>query len=237
MLAEEKKQHIHLEEAYRREVRKQLEGNDPQKLSRERRLAFLNSPLFLWILSTCVISFGTFLYTRWEKNREGERRRYEQHQLIQRENVLATRRFDAEISSRLNDFASAMSNAFDDVDGSRLRKALKALDRPSASEYPAGVFPDYANRSLRSLLWELLQIVPDSEKSEITTAFNRSKLLYQVYVAHNPTAKSLAQGTTNGADSRPQTSLDLFAIQLEFDLERWGRPLNRLVLNPRIEVK
>jgi hypothetical protein len=245
MLTKEEKQQIHLEEAYRQEVRNQLQRNEPKRSSSERVLAFLNSALGLWLLSTLVLSFGSFLYTRWEKRRDDARqtlekqrddarRNLEKQEIAQRENNLLIRRLDTEISSRLNYFASAINHASKVGDKSGLGKAIAALDRPSESNYLVTVFPEYANRSLRSLLWELLQIVPANEKDEITKAFNQSKYLYEIYLKHYPTVKGSRQDSgvdgSQNVDAGIETSLDIFAIQMDFNLERWGKPLNKVAV-------
>lgn len=232
MLSEKEKQHIYLEETFRREVRSQFADKDPKEPKRKRVMAFLNTPFFLWLLSTVVIGFGTFLYTRWENKREGERRKYEQQEIAKSANAQTIHRLDAEISSRLTDFAAATNHAFKVSDrSSRLRKALAALDRPSESENPVSVFPEYANRSLRSLLWELLQLVPESEKKNIKSAFDRSKSMFEIYLTHDPTANLSNLDVRRVQVPTPEnleTSLDVFSIQLDFDLERWGRPLESL---------
>jgi hypothetical protein len=108
-----------------------------------------------------------------------EQRAYEERLRIERENRTLAKRIDAEIANRLFYFVLStnygvvyakpdsriVSETIQDV-----VKGVIALERPSVAEYPTNVFPEYAERSLRSLLWELSSIVSDSEKQAVTRA-------------------------------------------------------------------
>ena len=61
-----------------------------------------------------------------------------------------------------------------DQDPEQLRRALVELENPSLSEHKTVVFPEYANRNLRSLLFELRDVVPAEQRSEVGNAYDRS---------------------------------------------------------------
>jgi hypothetical protein len=65
MLSHEDKARILEEETYRREVKAALEVADPRKASRNRLWSIVNSPVFIWLLSSVVLGIAGFLYNSW----------------------------------------------------------------------------------------------------------------------------------------------------------------------------
>lgn len=74
-LEQSEKDRIFCEETYRLEVRRQIAGDGKE----DNAWTFINSPFFLWLLSSVVLGLITFLYTKWEESRE--ERRFEAQQL------------------------------------------------------------------------------------------------------------------------------------------------------------
>ena len=162
MLTDSDKARILEEETYRREVRLAL--TDSRGARWQKFWSIVNSAVFIWLLSSVVLGTASFLYNRREKA-----------DAIEDENRRTAKKLDAEITNRLLYFDQLLvmqrmtlqsdSSTQGDYDLSKL--LVTALERPSAADYPVNVFPEYLNRSLRSLLWELIEVVPDQDKNDI----------------------------------------------------------------------
>ncbi|HEX8163988.1 MAG TPA: hypothetical protein VF538_19110 [Pyrinomonadaceae bacterium] len=220
MLTDEDKERIRLEELYRHEVAKEL---GKKKSKWEDISAFVNSAVFIWFLSSVVLGLISFAYTKWESGREDERRKHEQELKLAQENKLIARKLDAEIASRLSYFATQSMRPNETT---VINKIVVGLEKPSAIDYPINVFPEYANRSLRSLLWELLQVVPDNEAGEIRLAYDKSKILYSIYLADFQRASQAKTGQSNRG--LLEIIKNLLSIRQAFDLERWGKPFSSI---------
>jgi hypothetical protein len=161
MLSEDEKAHIREEEILRSEIRKQLDGTQLIGSKSSAIWKFINSAFFLWFASSVILASASFLYGHWEKQR-----------VVEQERSLTARKLDAEIASRLRYFSAFYQ--LGNREGARANdlrlKALLSLEKPSEAEYPVNVFPEYANRSFRSLLWELTRVVPENEKKGLDTA-------------------------------------------------------------------
>ena len=112
-------------------------------------------------------------------------------------------------------------------------KGVVALERPSIAEYPTNVFPEYAERSLRSLLWELSSVVPDTEKQAITKAYEFSRKLQLLYIfAKKRQVKDDTPGGLVGASltaikekiNQAVSRLTYGEVRDALNLERWGKP-------------
>lgn len=216
MLTEEEKDKIRSEEILRHEIRAQL-IKDTDKEKGLKIWGVVNSPFFLWFLSSILIGCISFLYARGEKQKEDARRIFEQGQIDKRERDRTEKKLDAEIASRLNYFGIMYeSDNF---------KALMAVDNPSVANYPINVFPEYANRSLQSLLWELLQVVSDDSKGDVAKAYEASKK-FTGYYTSNPGGNSKA-GSNKAVEGilKSYAEADLAPL----NLERWGSPLEDTV--------
>ncbi len=126
----------------------------------------INSPFFLWFLSTIVIGTGTFIFGKWQEQRK-----------ICLSNQEIVRKLDLEISNRLSFFCQQT------IAKVSQEEALLILERPAKSDFPPGVFPEFANRTLRALLWELHSLVLEPEKNEIERAINEANNFKKVYLA------------------------------------------------------
>jgi hypothetical protein len=108
MLTDKHKERIYQEEVYRREVREQLDNTNPPRAKKGAKIwTFINSPFFLWFLSSAVVGIISFSYANWDKQRGLERDQRERAALVDRENIQTARKLDAEISSRLTYFATS----------------------------------------------------------------------------------------------------------------------------------
>lgn len=224
MLRNSRKNDILQEERYRREIAVQLDSAS-RRTTKNAVWDALNSAFCLWLLSTVVVGFISWRYTQWEKHREADRIVHEQAAIRKREDGLTLRKLDAEIASRLQFVHSVirLSNPSHEA----VLSVLRALENPSHQTYSVNVFPEYSARSLRSLLWELVEVLPEgtdpSERHRILVASERARLLPTIYVLAEQHAPS---GGGNG-EVRPAVYANLTTVmQTFFDLERWGFPFS-----------
>lgn len=226
MLTEQEKNHILIEETYRHEIRRELEGNKNGS-NGVKVWAIFNSAFFLWFLSTIIIGLVSFSYASWESKKEKQRKEVEQLALVKRENQLTQRKIDNEIANRLNYVYGVLYE--DGIVPDPINEALIALEKPAVGNYPVSIFPEYAGRSLHSLLWELLQILPEDtkedERQKIKRAYQISQQfpLYYVIKTQNASSKNMLPNRSN-----------LYALFADdFNLERWGSPFRQV----KVEVK
>jgi hypothetical protein len=252
MLTNKDKNHIRLEETFRLKAQKQLETQVSHDSGRRDAWTFVNSAFFLWFLSTVLIGTISFLYTRWDNHREVQRRIDTQKQLADQEKALTARKLDTEISSRLR-FVNGIFETEDSFpQDQKLIKILFILEKPSAIEYPVNVFPEYAERSFQSLLWELKQVVPEEKNKELKVAYEKSKELTSIYIMQTSrttsTPKVASRQSRNSKRHPADKSLHddneaalkqdwvrlMTASELSsFNLERWGKPLTAPGIAPK----
>jgi hypothetical protein len=203
MLSDEDKDRILLQEQYRYEVRQKLEAGS-KKSKVERVWPYLNGAFSLWVLSAVVAGVISWSYTEWKKQDEAERER-----------ASIQKKLDAEISSRL---AYAHTLTFQKgVVPDAVGDTLIVLEKPSEGKYPVSVFPDFANRSLRALLWELHQILPDDapDKQDVERAFVRSRFITAAYM----------KKVNNMPDPLfDDVQLLHEVLRADFNLTRWSEP-------------
>ncbi|HMF56574.1 MAG TPA: hypothetical protein VK619_09535 [Pyrinomonadaceae bacterium] len=213
-LTEQEKEHIRLEESYRREVRRQLEGRS-KKSKRQSIWAFLNSAFFIaffiWLLSSVVVNQISSRHTRNEQRIASEN-----------ENRFKRKKIDDEISSRLS-YVHTITYKKGVVQFDPLTEALTVLEKPAESRSPLTVIPEYSNRNIQSLLSELLELIPDDEKKRIQNAYDLSRTFARAYtvIKLNPqdvVAQKIQQGEVLDRCS-------FYALMVKnFNLDRWGKP-------------
>jgi hypothetical protein len=94
MLSEEDKQRIREEEIFRDEVRRTL-----AKGSSSSKMAFLNSPFGIYLLSTVLIGLVSFAYTRWKEQYDASLAHREQIEKLQGEINFRVRQLDAALAN------------------------------------------------------------------------------------------------------------------------------------------
>jgi len=224
MLTEQEKDHIRLEESYRHDVIKQLEGG-ADKSKRERAWGFLNSAFFLWFLSSVVIGLVSFGYTLWDKQREENRRQHEQRVTIENENRLIRKKLDTEISSRLV-YIHSLTYKEGVVSSDPIFEALKVLEKPAESKFPVNVIPEYSTRNIPTLLLELIEALPDeTDKRKIQDVYKNSlvfPLQYTMSTLNSPEVRSQKIKEGEMLDR-----CGFYKLMNEyFNLARWGQPFS-----------
>jgi hypothetical protein len=111
----------------------------------DRWVEFLNTNLGLWLLSTVAV--GAFTAT-WHGCAEARQHRIEHR--------TAVRKITVEIHARIDHAKTSLSAGADHID---------VLQRHGIVGPPATVvvFPEYADRPLSSLFWELRSLLPEGE--------------------------------------------------------------------------
>jgi hypothetical protein len=226
MLSNDEKLRIQLEETYRREVRDIQESQHRGGWSKFS--PFLNSNFGIWLLSSCVLGLLSLGFTMWEKSRDERRRQLDE--LHVREE--AVRRLDAEIASRLSYVNVVWSTQLGSDSAPTVGRAaaLLALDRPNLVEYPMSVFPDFSTRTLRSLIWELKTVVPDSERTDIEAAWRAAQFLPRFFLRANLNMERLPSDRPELGQGMKRAAL----IEL-FIKKGWPSPeeIRRFVLEER----
>jgi hypothetical protein len=238
MLTDQEKNHILEEELYRREVKIGLEVADSKGDKWQKYWSIVNSGVFIWFLSSIVLGTASFLYTTWERENEQARDKATKAYVIERENQRTASRLDAEITSRLVYFNDLliMRNITKEYDQFDLPKLVVALDRPLAADYPINVFPEYLNRNLRSLLWELMQVTSEQERGSIRPAYEKTLQLQMIYLKQLYGSEPHPPGEVINPAQAVALAESLFATE-EFyttlNLQRWGSPFTKLLQKER----
>jgi hypothetical protein len=219
MLTDQDKARILEEETYRREVRAGLDMAKPKGARWQKFLSVVNSPVFIWFLSSFVLGVASFLYNHWY--------------VVGAENQRTANKLNAEITSRLIYFNNLLL-MFREGEGTfslDMSKLVIALDRPSAVDYPVNVFPEYLNRNLRSLLWELMQVVPDDATENIKRAYQKSLSLQEIYLKGPEANKHAPNEPISVSEIRASRKNYLATREFycAFNLKQWGNPFEELI--------
>ena len=198
MLSVQDKEQIYAEEVYRNQVRQQLQLSPAQ---RGRRL--INSAFGVWLISALVIvaaAYG-FSYASAEITT-----RHQQEQRI--------RQLDTELSARLALFRE---------DSRRLDDAPFVNDEHGAPlRLAAGVYPQFAERTFRALLYELHAMVPATDRAELQRALHASDRWTQRYRLLMRRHAGQPGGLLQWRDQLDrELSLD------PFNLPRWRQPFGQ----------
>ena len=175
MLTDIEKERIREAEAFRIEVRELLAPPQKESKGPPGLWKYLNSPFALWLLSSVLITGATAFITRYLNNRSLERERTQTIRKLTIEAQYRIARLDGFITQLSKDYAT---NPNPD-DGRDLVKAgqmgefhlsLNMVDKE-------GVFKDFSDRPLLSLLWELQSLVDEDKKADAESAFHGAQVL------------------------------------------------------------
>jgi hypothetical protein len=125
-------------------------------------------------------------------------------------------------------------NADNEKSKYNLSKLSIALERPSTLDYPINIFPEYINRNLRSLLWELMQVTSKPERESIRPAYEESLILQMIYLKSLYGEKrDSGYITATQARALSESSIAEMQFYSTFNLQRWGSPFNELLQKQR----
>jgi hypothetical protein len=176
MLSENEKVKIELTEKYREEIRKKInkDGKTNSNIS-----TILNSPIAIWFLSTVVVGLLSLSYTERQKKYAEE---------AEREGII--RKLDAEILSRLEEGNSSfwfIELASDTTQNILREVPSRVFNIPNLNK---AIFPEYSNRDLRSLMYELESLVKEKEKSNVRLAIHQAELSKRMWLNRELTLKN-----------------------------------------------
>jgi len=141
---------------------------------KERLWLFVNSGLGIWFLSTAVVGIASWGYTSW---RTATDKKLHVAEMVSK--------LDREISSRLLYTLLVSENYQGQGDGGAKPDLAKELLYPPGHEKM--LIPEFADRNLRSLLYELSSLEPDNKVA--LAALDKAENLarqYEIAVRLNP---------------------------------------------------
>ncbi len=153
MLTGGEKDRIRLEEVYRREVQLALSRTEPAPGLQKRVWTFLNSAVGIFLLSTVVVGGLSWSYAKWDESRHVRRKTEQQAE-----------RLVIEIAGRVR-FLDR--NCCVDISWKKLYDLDFVFDGMIEEWLPRPSFPEFKERSLASLMWELSVLVPEDERVEL----------------------------------------------------------------------
>ena len=139
-LSEDVQRLLRAEEIFRAEVRRDLEKERGGGSDSTRFFERLNRPFTLWFLSSVILGLISFSYGMWTERRARSA-----------ENRAIVVKLDTEIDSRMRKSAHRLAVAAAPVG---VRESITMLDQGT------GIYPEFENRSMESLLWSLQELVP-----------------------------------------------------------------------------
>jgi hypothetical protein len=170
MLSEEEKSRIRSEEIFRLEVSRELEAARSIASPSRRFWSLLNSSFALWFLSSVVLASLTGWFANYESRRNEENKKVE-----------TVRRLDTEIANRMSQALAGLH-----LDEQRIKQhptfppmaiygnIVLYLDNSFAHNHSNprdfSIYPEYRNRSFRSLTIELNSLVDSSARIDLKEA-------------------------------------------------------------------
>lgn len=251
MLTNEDKERIYQAELYRIEVQAQLDRANRSKTKKgDKFWAFVNSAVFLWFLSSVVLGIISFSYARRAEKQKLAQEQRERDALIERETTLTTKKLDAEISSRVSYFAQSQdihlivgrdvgSSPKSDfgIDARLSEEGIRSLNDTNATDYKTNVYPEYANRNLRSLLLDLKEVVPGEDQAAIDDAHKALLNSQQIFLR---TLSIIKERKKSGKPSYvsvdesfgKEEAIKLKKLCVFFNQrKRWGKPVPEIGLS------
>ncbi len=149
---------------------KSQEKTPPDHSLAARLWLFLNSTFGIFLMSTVFISLFSWGYNQWSSSRV---------QLAEKERTW--KRLQVEVSNRIR-FIERMTYRFPSREYSVIRSAIYGYDpqgnvNPSWIRHYSPVFPEYKERSLSSLIWELASVDAGQRQRQIDDLRNNA---YQI---------------------------------------------------------
>jgi hypothetical protein len=137
----------------------------PDVTSSERLLAFLNSPFVLWFLGSVVIGGLTAGATYYQKRNAEAMQRTE-----------LQRRLSTELQFRIESGQLALRLTRQRVDSGETFTPFDVYNLPvlylnnRVGQVDFSIFPEYRERRFRSLLFELMHVVPKAQLPDLKAA-------------------------------------------------------------------
>jgi hypothetical protein len=169
MLTDNEKLKIRLEEEFRIEVKKQI----TDKKQNKGLVAFLNTNLGLFLLSSCTLSLITWGYTNYSTQLQEKNRKNNE-----------INKLDIEITNRLEQLTS-MNDTCDYTDFVNVTYALFGKNINNNATKTA-VFEGYVNRNLFSLFYEYFRLSNKPLKDTMLNYIKELQIYYNEFEKNNP---------------------------------------------------
>jgi hypothetical protein len=154
ILSAQEIQKIKAEESLRSQIRNEL---TPQEKQKNSVLAFLNSAVGIWLLSSVTIGLITWAYSQWSESEKAEK-----------EKSTTISKIDIEMTNRIFDFENNLNNASNYIAyQSAIYGFLRSANAPKQAPVQT-VLNEYEDVSTRALLIQLKSFVPLNEKADLT---------------------------------------------------------------------
>ncbi len=221
MLTDDQKLRIRAEELYRLELRRELESPTKKSASESRLWALLNTSFVLWFLSSVVVAGLTAGFASYRSS-------YEEEALRGR----SQKRIEVELGHRVNHAATTLEQMRVNVNrgGAYLASTVNtrvitflnnAARNDQGEREDISVFPEYRDRTFRSLVVELGTLVDSSAHADLRDALSGLEI-----IADRAGLRDADDRDTTDRTVSPQESLasiaqaqDLF--NRSFDRPRW----------------
>jgi hypothetical protein len=158
MLTDEEKGKIKAEEIFRDEIRKEL-SEKVGKSFRNKIWTFMNSSLGIWLLSTVVVGLIVYFYNNNKLENE-----------LSANNAATIQKLETETSNRLQQFKSALlcqdpSKIYYQKDElAYMIDGILVSDGSLSLQKPIYIFPEYKERTMNSLLYEIGRLTRDKKQ-------------------------------------------------------------------------
>lgn len=158
MITEEDKERIMSEEIFRDEIRKSLREKE-QDSFRKKTWKLINSPIGLWLLSTVFVGSIVYFYNDTKLKNE-----------ILANNAATLHKLETETSNRLQQFRLSLSNQnpasiyYENEELAYMIDGTLLINGSLAQKKPVYVFPEYKERTMNSLLYEIERLTIDKKQ-------------------------------------------------------------------------
>lgn len=170
MLTDARKHQIRAEEIFRLEVRRELEAAERPPSVWQRSWELLNSSFVLWLLSSVVLAGAGALYTEHQNNHNEDLRK-----------MLIREHLNTEIGNRLAEALSGLRTDINDIKHGTSYKeqdmanfTVEYLDNffvtDATNPRDFSAYPEYRNRSFRSLAIELSSVADEADLASLRDA-------------------------------------------------------------------
>ena len=197
MLSGEQMDRIREEENFRQEARKELKSKEPAVSFGGKTWKLLNSSFALWFLSSVVLAGLTWAFTEYqgyasqEKAKEALKERLSTEIAFRISNAIAQNKLD---TKRLNSGEQFSTYSLFSTDFDYLNNEVYDRNATPPYQIDYSVFPEYKNRTFRSLLRELRNTVGKEDIKHLHDADDEYIKLEDIVDAAN-----LKNGNLQGA--------------------------------------
>src|ERR1043166_2383492 len=168
-LPEEIKAAIRQEEIFRDTIRSQIAEDKIPRTLFGRGKQFVNSAFGIWVLSTIVVGLFTWCYTEITAAREKNQRKKQRIEMLDTEIAGRLRYIDGLMKADVSPFLYVGFMFNGTTLGSSGAGAGNTGSNPIGKTETPGIFPDFKDRPITSLIWELKELVPEKEKAQLDT--------------------------------------------------------------------